>query len=186
LKRVDAPGATGSNLFTTGNPSLGIPATTVDDTIMNALQEEIVAVVLDDGQTLDQTNTNLTQLLTAINNKIGLGGTQQTFTIVNNTVTATNVTPLLFNSANIKSAVIEYDIHRQSDTASSELDEAGSMRLLYDAVAGNWRIALNSNFDDALVTFTVTAAGQVKYTSSDIAGSNSTGTMRMIIRTIKQ
>lgn len=186
MKRVDAPGATLTNLFTVGNPSLGVPATTVDDTIMNAIQEEIVAVVLDSGQTLDQTNVNLTQLLTAINSKVAAGGVQDSQAITNNQAAAADITGLLFDSNVTKSAAVEFDIHRQSDTGGSERDEAGVLRLLYDSVAGNWRASVNSQFDDAGVVFTITAAGQVRYTSTDIAGSNSVGTIRYTIKTIKQ
>jgi len=186
LKRVDAAGFAPGNLFTNGNPSLNIPATTVDDSIMNAIQEEIVAVVLDSGQTLDQTNVNLTQLLTAINSKVAAGGVQANFTLVNNQAAPADVTGLLFDSNNIKSARIEFDIHRQSDTASSELDETGTLFLTYDPVAGTWKAKVSSVFDDAGIVFTITAAGQVQYTSTDIAGTNSVGTMRYVQRTMNQ
>jgi len=186
LKRVDAPGFAPGNLFTTGDPSGGIPATTVDDTIMNAIQEEIVNVVLDAGLTLDQTNVNLSQLLTAINAKVGAGGVQFSQAIVNNQAAPLNITNLLFDSNDIKSVTVDFDLHRQSDTGASELDERGSLLLLFDSVAGNWRAKASSLFDDAAVVFTITAAGQVKYTSSNIAGSNSVGTMRYTIRTIAQ
>jgi len=186
LKRVDGPGATAGNLYTVGNPALSIPATTVGDSEMNAIQEEIVAVVLDSGQTLDQTNVNLSQLLTAINSKVGAGGVQYSQAIVNNQAAPLDITNMLFDSNTIKSVAIDIDLHRQSDTGSSELDEKGTLYAIFDSVAGNWRSSLDSKFDDALVVFTITAAGQMQYTSSDITGSNSVGTMRYTIRTIKQ
>lgn len=186
MKRVDAPGFAPGNLYTNGNPSLSIAATTVDDSALNAIQEEIVAVVLDAGLTLDQTNVDLDQLLEAINAKVAAGGVQLSQAIVNNQAAPADVTGMLFASGTVKSVVMDVDMHRQSDTGSSELDEKGQLFVLFDPVAGSWRISFSSVFDDAGVVFTVTAAGQVRYTSTNIAGSNSVGTLRYTIQTIKQ
>jgi len=185
MKRVDTADAAAGNLFTEGSSSLGIPATTVSADFMNSLQEEIAGVIEDAGITLDQTNVDLTQLLQALNYKIAHGGTQFSFAIVNNTTAAADVTPLVFDSTDVKSATIEFDIHRQSDTGSSNLDEKGFLHVLYDTVAGSWKITQSSVFDDSGVVFTISGAGQVKYTSSNIAGTNSVGTMKGFFRTIK-
>lgn len=64
MHRIDGPGATAENKFTEGNPSTGVPATQVTDAIMNALQEEIAAVIEDSGAVLDKLDN--TQLLTAL------------------------------------------------------------------------------------------------------------------------
>lgn len=56
MKRTDAAGATLTNMFTNGDPQGGVPATVVDDTWLNQVQEEICNVIelagitLDDGQ----------------------------------------------------------------------------------------------------------------------------------------
>ncbi len=62
--RTDAPGATAGNLYTEGNPSLGIPATVVSADAMNFLQEELVTLVEYAGIALDKNNN--TQVRQAI------------------------------------------------------------------------------------------------------------------------
>ena len=184
LKRIDTADATAGNLFTEGNPALSIPATTVAADWLNSLQEEVANVVEAAGLTLDQTGVTVNQLLNAINSKIANGGNQVTFAIGNNQAAPSNVTGFLYDSNDIKSVHIDYDIHRQSDTGGSEVDETGKMFLTFDSVGGVWKISQTSVFDDSGVVFSVTAGGQVQYTSTDIAGSNSEGTLRAIIRTI--
>jgi hypothetical protein len=69
MKRVDNGSQIAGNLYTDGNPSTGVLGTIVDSTCLNAIQEEIVNVVLDPASgitTLSQNNSNLTQLNTAI------------------------------------------------------------------------------------------------------------------------
>jgi len=64
--RIDGPGATGGNLFTEGDPGLGIAATTVTDEWLNAVQEEVANVIEGAGLTLDKAdNTQLTQAIEA-------------------------------------------------------------------------------------------------------------------------
>lgn len=184
MKRVDAPGFAPGNLFTNGNPSLNIPATTVDDSIMNAIQEEIVNVVLASGQTLDQTNVNLTQLLAAVQFIAASGGAQFNQTIVNNQNSPANITNMVLNSAAVKAAFIDFTIQRQSDTGGSDVVETGVLHAVYNDVAGTWAIKNTSMHDDAGVVFTITGAGQVQYVSTDIAGTNSTGEIIYTIRTM--
>lgn len=71
MHKIDAPGATGGNEFTEGDPQLAIAATTVGAKWLNTIQRELVAVVEDVGITLDDTID--TQLLQAIR-VLGGGG----------------------------------------------------------------------------------------------------------------
>ncbi|MGN5127332.1 gp53-like domain-containing protein [Aeromonas sp. 30P] len=69
----------GKNGFTLGNAQTGVPPTEVSDDILDALQEEIAAVIedQDSGMTLDKTKNN--QLLTAIKKiirSVGLASTE--------------------------------------------------------------------------------------------------------------
>ena len=64
MHRIDGPGATADNKFTEGNPGAGIPATDVTADVMNALQEEICAVVEASGLALVKANN--AQLLEAL------------------------------------------------------------------------------------------------------------------------
>lgn len=66
--RIDSEGATADKKFTDGNPSIPIPATEVSDDWLNAVQEELAAIVEDTGMELDKADNS--QVLTAINSKI--------------------------------------------------------------------------------------------------------------------
>jgi hypothetical protein len=64
---LPTPAAVGpkpNHYFTKGDPGSGIPATILDDDWANAIQEEIVGVILASGQTLSKTNR--AQLLAAL------------------------------------------------------------------------------------------------------------------------
>lgn len=75
MHRIDGPGATIDNLFTEGDPTQGVPATTVTGAWLNALQEEVANAVEGAGLTLDKSdNTQLYQALVALvlqNQQIG-------------------------------------------------------------------------------------------------------------------
>lgn len=67
MHRIDGPGATGANQFTEGNPEVGTPATTVTADLMNALQEEIIAVIDEAGIVLDkEDNAQLQAAITSL------------------------------------------------------------------------------------------------------------------------
>lgn len=67
MHRIDGPGATLQNTFTEGDPQLAIPATTVTDDFLNAVQEEIVDVILTAGLALNKPdNTQLRQAVQAL------------------------------------------------------------------------------------------------------------------------
>jgi hypothetical protein len=76
MHRVDGPGATPGNLFTEGNPATAVPATTVTADIMNALQEEICAVIEQGGGlALDKPdNTQLLQAILSLGSSAGGSG----------------------------------------------------------------------------------------------------------------
>jgi hypothetical protein len=120
----------------------------------------------------------------------GAGAIEETsFTIANNQSGAASVTGLLFSSASYRSAEVDYEISRKTDTASSEVRCIGKMKLVYRAESSSWEIIGDSFDGDDIagvacgVTFTVTAAGQVQYESSNIAGSNYAGTIKFRART---
>jgi len=64
MHRIDGAGATIDNLFTEGDPTTGVPATTVTGAWLNAIQEEIAHVVETAGLTLAKLDN--TQLHAAI------------------------------------------------------------------------------------------------------------------------
>jgi microcystin-dependent protein len=64
MHRIDGPGATIDGRFTEGDPTAGIPATTVTGAWLNAVQEEIAGVVEAAGDTLEKADNG--QLAAAI------------------------------------------------------------------------------------------------------------------------
>lgn len=67
---IDSDGATVSNEWTNGNPSLGVKATLIDAPWMNMVQDEFEAVILSAGLTLNKLDS--TQLKQAIDIKLGI------------------------------------------------------------------------------------------------------------------
>lgn len=174
MKRTTAPGNDG-NRYTEGNPTLGIPATTVGGDEMNNIQEEIANVVEGAGIALDQTGATEDQMLTAILSLISTGGTQGSIAI-DNAAGPLDVTGLVFNSANITAARVLYHLERRTD--SQDLMERGEMFIGFNNETNQWEIQTQSFGDDAEVVFSITAAGQVQYTSVNIVGTTYSGTLR--------
>lgn len=177
MKRTTAD-ANDSNRYTEGNPSLGIPATVVGAEEMNNIQEELCNLVEAADIELDGSIEN--QVLQAIQILVAGGGVpaasgQKTQTI-NNNASAVDVTDLVFNSADIKAFRILFDIHRQSSTTNA--DEVGEIFGTYDPVASSWKVEADSKNGDAGVTWSITAGGQLKYTSTNYGGVSYSGTAR--------
>lgn len=105
--------------------------------------------------------------------------TETAFTVVNNQAGAADVTACLVSSASSRGAVVKYDIRRKSDTALSEVRAVGTLVLGYRLQSSAWEILGQDEYGDTHgVTFTVTAAGQVQYTSTNLAGANYVGELR--------
>ena len=187
MKRTDSDGATIDLKFTNGNPSLGIPATTVDDNWLNTVQEEIALFIESQGITLDQTGTDVTQLQQALGAFVGGGGVSiPDFSIENDISTAADVTSFTFNSATTKAARVLFDLERRTDDSS--VVETGEIFLTFDSENLQWKLSLDSKFDDAGVVFSVTTTdqggpgpyvAQVQYTSSDLTGAGYVGTLKL-------
>jgi hypothetical protein len=174
MKRTDADGHV-SNLYTDGNPSLGVVATVLNASAMNAIQEEICNVIEGAGITLDPLDS--TQLKQAIQN----GGGSLNFSLANNQVAAANVTGLLLDKTKTRAATIPFLLHRQTDTPL-EYDVVGVITLYYKPVADSWNISVEfkaGDADDVGIVFSVTSAGQIQYTSTNLAGANYSGYIRV-------
>lgn len=130
------------------------------------------------GQTFTESWVN--DIVRWIDSLVGAGGIVETdFTVANNQVAAADVTGLLFSSAVSRSAVASYDVRRKTDTGSSEVRATGTLVLGYRLQTAAWEILGQDEYGDAHgVTFTVTSAGQVQYTSTSIAGSNYVGQLK--------
>lgn len=91
--------------------------------------------------------------------------------IVNNQVSAANITGLLLDSAQYRSVQVFYEIWRK--TASSERVCSGWFKAFYKESTANWVIELGPfEPEEHGVTFSITTAGQVQYTSDNMAGAS--------------
>ena len=193
MKRTTADGHDG-NRYTEGDPQQGIPATVVGAKEMNNIQEEIVNVVLAAGITLDGDDED--QLLEAINGMIQQGGsTQIKIDPLNNNQADQVITGALFNPANIKAARLLIDIERKTDTPAEQRNEVGELFLTYKGNIGapawdtpSWvSHGSDPDLNDCECTFNITSAGQLRVSTSDFAGSNYAGKLRVAeINILKQ
>lgn len=107
-----------------------------------------------------------------------LGGSpaKTTYTIANNQSSATNVTGLSFNSSN---EVLVRSLGRLKRTTDSKnLVEAIELYAIFDGT--NWQLEYQGRHTDAEVEFSITTAGQVQYTSSNVTGTNYAGSLELI------
>jgi hypothetical protein len=176
MHRIDAPGATGANLFTEGNPALGIPATEVSDDWLNDVQEELCNLIENQGITLVKGNQN--QLENAIFGMIGGGGTNIKIDPLLNNTADQIITGLVFDKTSYKGAVFFVDVHRETD--SSNVQETFLVAVNYDPKDDVWRLSmLISGLDDTGVTFNVTSTGQVRASTDTLAGTNYDAQLRV-------
>ena len=184
MDRITHPTATAGNLFTDGDPGNGIASTRVVALWLNGIQEEVATFIEGQGITLNAGDN--TQLNQAIGNAIAAGGTSQTSSVIlNNQSSAQSIVGLSFNSSTVKAVRILFDLHRQTD--SIELDEVGELFITFKPVAGTWHISHKSSNEDSETSFSITSGGQVQYVTSDLAGSNYSGIIRITsINTISQ
>lgn len=176
--RIDSEGATAGNLFTEGNPSLGVPATVVSAEWLNdTVQEELVGVVEAAGLTLNKGDN--TQLLQALNVLVGLGGTSTNiFSVANNTADQA-VTGAVYNKADVKAVEVSYDMDFKTD--SQQGIESGTVFLSHNPTTDLWEIAsVSVDYGTAALgaVFSVTAAGQLRVTTGDFTGTNYSGAIR--------
>lgn len=121
------------------------------------------------------------EVSTVLESFFGLGTITETQSILENNISvAKNVAGLTFNPTLTKTATIEYRIYRKTDS-SSELSEKGVMTVFYSEVdpLNKWRLVRElTSGGPALIYFDIDNAGQIKYTSSNLTGSNYDGYVR--------
>lgn len=181
MKRTNADGNV-AGLFSDGDPATGAPPTVVDAASMNALQEEIAKAIEDAGITLDGLSTGA-QLVLAIQKFASDGGPIAAFkfTIANTQTVAANVTGLVFDHTVVHGVRIHFQMSQKTDTAASERVYSGFIWLQYSDQDSAWKITgtnVGEDADSAGVIFSVTAGGQVQYTSDTLAGANYAGVCR--------
>ena len=109
---------------------------------------------------------------------------QTEFLLTNNQSSAANVNGLLFSTASVRTATIEYTVY--ISTSTQELAESGTMIVTYKNTAATWGIVQLSHLDDSGVIFSITNSGQVQYTTTNIAGTGYSGKLTFKAKTLAQ
>ena len=178
MHRIDAPGFAPGNLFTEGNPGLGIPASEVSDDWLNDVQEELVTVIEDAGITLVKGTQD--QLKLAIQDMIANGGGSGSGILqaVANNASATNIGGLLFDPAIFRSGSFDVQIDRRTDTQN--IVDSGNVRVAYNPETAAWETPkFSSDFDASGLTFSQLASGQIQVASDDLTGTTYAGNIRV-------
>ena len=108
------------------------------------------------------------------------------FTLANNQAAAADVTSLLFNSTDVKMAIIDYRIRRRTTGGGAdERVQGGSMVALYKQTAATWSLTPGpQSGDDAGVEFSITNAGQVQYVTDNQSGTPDESILKYTVRAL--
>jgi hypothetical protein len=118
----------------------------------------------------------LVELVEVSNSSVGTADVLLTsFTVANNQSSAANVTGASFDTSQVRSFIMQYSIYRS--TSTNELSEVGHLYGTYKSTAGTWDLAQTYSGSSG-VTFTITSAGQIQYTSTNVSGSSYSGKMK--------
>jgi hypothetical protein len=112
----------------------------------------------------------------ALENFLGTGFKPETVVELDNAQgSLTDVTDLVFDSADFTAAEVTVEIRRKTDTASSERVAVGRLRLFYRYDTSAWDMSADFGGDSTGVTLSIATAGtigQVQYTTTNITGTN--------------
>lgn len=114
-------------------------------------------------------------------------GSEQVFDIVNNQSSAADITGMIFNKTGVSQAFVDFLVQRVTTGGGAvELIETGILVCSYNPTADDWNInVLNIDTpDDSGVTFSITSAGQVQYTSTNEGGTASISKLFWRARTL--
>lgn len=104
---------------------------------------------------------------------------QTSFSILNNQSSPANITGLVFDPTLFRGVELKYSIYRQTDTALSAKAQMGQLRFVYNTQAASWLMSEDFAGQNAGVEFSIDdVTGQITYVSSDITGTNYTGTLK--------
>ena len=87
----------------------------------------------------------------------------------------TSITNLSFSTANVRAAYIKYSVFRT--TSSDTAYEAGNLMLVYNpngTIGSKWEV-VRDYVGDGSISFTISDAGAVSFTTTSIAGTSHTG-----------
>lgn len=99
-------------------------------------------------------------------------GSEFSVDLENNKASATNIIGLNFKKESEIQSFIEYVIQRT--TTSGQTIESGILRVVYLPFTDSWNLGsvITAGPNSAGVTFSITSAGQVQYTSTNVVNQN--------------
>jgi hypothetical protein len=152
--------AGGGNITATRSLSVDVTNLTAETSVANA----DLVVIYDDSATTHRKMTRA-NFLSGVTLSSPGDINESTFALTNDQSTVADVTGLAFNNAVVRSfeALVTIVID-----ATADLYE--TYKLVGIQKGASWDMAPSSVGDDSLVTFSITNAGQIQYTSADYAG----------------
>ena len=123
-------------------------------------------------------NTIRTELV----NWFGAGVISETQDTIDNDASGENVVGLSFSGTSYRSAKVQYQVYRSDD--SNTYAEAGQFFVVYNTVSSSWEIGGGVAAGNADITFAITAAGQVTYTTGNMTGGSYAGYIRFKAETL--
>ena len=157
-KNLDGTSATGTNTITTDADQVTYERADGSKTDIQAASDDVESALSD----LDD---NKLQKLAGDFNEIS-------FSLANNQAAPADVTGVAFANGTVRSAEIQYSI---VISATAGLYESGKIMAVQRGA--DWQISQSTNGDVSQVNFSMTAAGQLQYTTPSYAGFTS-GTLK--------
>lgn len=181
---VHGIGATSSVVGTNTNQTLTTKTIDADNnTISNLETDNLKVGILNTSTSLSgASDTQIPSALAVKSYADSISTTiivsETSFTIANNQTSPASITGLVFTPSLFRSVKIEYSIYRQTDISGSALAQVGQLRFIYNTQSSSWKMSDDFAGENAEVEFSITAAGQIQYTSSNILGTNYVGVLK--------
>lgn len=142
---------------------------------LNRVAEGVVTSLPDTSQPFLCGDATANDEALTLGQYISGAASEQTFTIANNQVAAADVTGLVFVKTSYSYVVINYSIVRS--VVGSRKFTGGTITLYHDGT--NWSYELGPEVGNGSgVVLSATTAGQVQYTSTNLAGASYAGQMK--------
>jgi hypothetical protein len=129
-----------------------------------------------------------TEVTLVLNDLIGANDIiENTFIIPAVQSSPSNVVGLLFNTGQVRSAIIEYSIYRTSTSNQFGFAESGSLSIVYDDLAPSgtkWAMTGYGIAGNSGVTFSILDTGQIQFTATSIGSPGYSGNMHFRARSL--
>lgn len=135
-------------------------------------------------QTASEGNDKISAHLKGIDSALAtLGGSGEvigTSSILQNQITATDLTGLLFNGTSFRSIEGVLSVYRATSTV--EKTETVYFQATYNTLAGTWVLSIEGTGNSGCI-YNITNSGQMTYTSDTLSGVSYTSLVRYKYRT---